>query len=119
MISTTTKQEKTVPVGARTSLLPSEIVLMTADENYTVIHLSNGKKMTVSYNLGKIHERLFSHVYFVRVNRKTLVNLQFVHGFCSDSLIIEDRLIPFSRRRKDAVLLILESTYGSRLHSDN
>ncbi len=115
----TTSLEESIPVGARTSLFPSEIVLLTADMNYTIIHLSNGKKMMVSYTLGKLHERLLSSGFFVRVNRYTLVNLQFVYDFTSDYLKVKDHLIHFSRRRKSAVLPMLKDNVKPALQPLN
>lgn len=55
----------------------SEIITVEAMSNYSVFHLISGKKIIVSKTL-KEYETLLSDHYFLRVNRSTVVNLEFV-----------------------------------------
>ena len=99
----------TINVGSRTALFPNEIVCLEAEANYTTIHLSNGKKMMVSYHLGKLQERLLPYKTFVRANRKFIVNLDFLGDFNSQYMIVKGQEISYSRRRKDMVISVIEA----------
>lgn len=56
---------------------PQNVVYIEADGNYSHIFLVDGKKETVSQNLGKLAGK-FSSGYFTRVSRKSIVNIQFL-----------------------------------------
>jgi len=56
---------------------PREIVCCLADGNYTRIILSNGRKETVSNNLGKMIKELTDGGYF-RISRSAMINLQYL-----------------------------------------
>lgn len=56
---------------------PGEIVCCLADGNYTEIILANGRKETVSSNLGKIVKELTGDGYF-RISRSATINLQYL-----------------------------------------
>lgn len=53
---------------------PAEIFFLKADWSYTEVHLTNGNKIVVSTNLGKV-TRLLDPTRFVRVNRSVIINL--------------------------------------------
>lgn len=107
-MSTATPIKQAINVGGRTHLWPNEIVCLVADTNYTVLHLSNGNKITVSYNLGKLEGRLILHRSFVRANRSTIVNLDFMSEYTTEHLRILEKQVVFSRRRKENVLNTIE-----------
>lgn len=89
-----------VDIGGRMSVIPSEIIFLSADVNYTLLHLVNGEKLMVSYNLGKLQERLSNHSFFLRANKGVLVNMNFVTKFCDTCLKINEMEIRVSRRSK-------------------
>lgn len=97
-----------IDVGSRTKLFPNEIVLLEADINYTLLHLVDGKKITVSYHLGKLQERLSRHSSFIRPNRNTIVNLNYVSDCNLDKLTINSQIIQISRRRKESFRLLYD-----------
>lgn len=69
-----------VCLGARTYALPSKIIQLRADKNYTHIYFSDGSSMLSSTNLGVLEERL-AECNFFRVNRSILVNLDYGSRF--------------------------------------
>lgn len=89
-----------VNIGGRMSVIPSDIIFLSADENYTLLHLANGNKLMVSYNLGKLQERLSKHVFFLRANRSIVVNMNFVTAFNTNYLKINGMEVSVSRRSK-------------------
>ncbi len=56
---------------------PKNVVCIEADGNYSQIFLVNGKKDTVTQNLGKLSEK-FNSDNFIRVSRKSIVNRNFL-----------------------------------------
>lgn len=65
---------KKVLLGARTSVLPNEIMKLEAQQNYTVVSFTDGSSLLSSTNLGILEERLQPYSFF-RVNRSTVINL--------------------------------------------
>lgn len=55
------------------------IQLLTADSNYTVLTLNNGKKIMSSYCLN-VFANLFDDHNFIRVNRSNMVRPSFIRG---------------------------------------
>lgn len=51
----------------------SEIIFLHADGNYTLIHLSNSRELTVSQNLGKF-ETLVQNHGFLKIHRSYIIN---------------------------------------------
>lgn len=77
------------------------IILLESDNNYTIIHLSDGQRMVSGYNL-KFYEYCTDHQSFIRPNRSMIINRTFVANinFKELTLILNDgRKIPISRRR--------------------
>lgn len=69
-----------IHLGARSSALPEEIVLLRSDSNYTYITLSDGSTILTSTTMGKIEKRLEGYNFF-RPNRSTVVNLQYLEKY--------------------------------------
>lgn len=63
-----------VLLGARTRVLPNEIIKLEAQQNYTVVTFKDGSSLLSSTNLGILEERLQPYSFF-RVNRSTIINL--------------------------------------------
>ncbi|WP_341225729.1 LytTR family DNA-binding domain-containing protein [uncultured Arcticibacterium sp.] len=70
----------TIHLGARTSAATHEIVKLEAQDNYTLVHFIDGTKLLSSTTLGILEERL-SDCRFFRVNRSTVINLQYLRQF--------------------------------------
>ena len=104
-------QDSTNPieVGSRLKFAPKELLILEADINYTNLHLVSGKKVIVSYHLGKLQERLASFECFIRPNRNTLVNINYIDAVADDCVMVGERQILMSRRRKEAVLATIAS----------
>lgn len=57
--------------------LPQNVVCIEADGNYSTIFLVDGKKDTVTQNLGKLADK-FPAENFVRVSRKSIINVNYL-----------------------------------------
>lgn len=87
-------------IGGRKMVVPKQILMLVADINYTMIHLSNGDRFIIATTLKKVHESLDSHGNFVRTNKKFVVNWDYVRSHCSKELTLQNnQVIPFSRRQ--------------------
>lgn len=104
------KNKSLVHVGARTEVHVSEIVYLEANINYTLFHFLNGKKLLVAVHLGKLENRLQSFGDFVRPNRNTLVNVEYIKKFSRDTLHLKGMSIKVSRRRRDSLYTYLKSS---------
>lgn len=51
----------------------SEIIFLQADGNYTLIHLSDRRELTVSQNLGKFENLVLNHG-FLKIHRSYIIN---------------------------------------------
>jgi len=79
-----------------------DIVRLQSDDNYTIFHKSDGKKIVASKTI-KSFEALFAPFNFFRVHRSHLINLNYIKKFVKGSsyIIMDDDLkIEVSRRRK-------------------
>ncbi len=89
-----------------------EIICLQAEGSYSVIHLTDGRKIILSKNL-KEYESLFHSYDFFRPHNSYIVNLQYVERFNGkDGAAIEMKNgleIPISRRKKDLFLKIMNS----------
>jgi DNA-binding LytR/AlgR family response regulator len=77
-----------------------QIVLLEAESNYTFIHLENGDKYIVSYNIGLVENKLKDKVKFIRPNRKFMINEKFVNKTDNFTINALGRNFIISRRRK-------------------
>jgi len=59
---------------------PEDIVYCEASGNYCILHLTNGKEKLISMHLGLLEENL-PHRTFLRINRSTTINLDYIDGF--------------------------------------
>lgn len=88
-----------------------DIVRCEADRNYTVFHISGGKKVLVSNTLKEYEEMLESYRFF-RAHQSHLVNINYIERFEKRDggfLIMKDRSqVPVSVRKKETLLAMLE-----------
>lgn len=97
------KNRPQVHVGSRQYLAPNEILHLESDLNYTQILLADGKRILSSTTLKIIESRLMPFKNFVRINRKSVVNLDLVEKIENQTLFLPgERKIIFSRRREKA-----------------
>lgn len=68
-----------VHVGGRQYLPPDEMIFLESSSNYTNLFCCNGKHIIVATTLGHIEERLSSFEAFLRINRSTLINVEYVN----------------------------------------
>jgi two-component system, LytTR family, response regulator len=86
------------------NILPSDIIYIQADFNYTIFHLQSGKKMTLAKTLWEC-EQMLEDEPFVRPNRSTLINLSFLKDIEDNALTLGKHLkTSISRRRKELLL---------------
>lgn len=89
-----------IHLGSRKYISPEEVQHLESDLNYTLISLIDGKKILSSTTLKKIEGRLRPFKNFVRVNRSTIVNLDFVENHPENGFVLPDkRILTFSRRQ--------------------
>lgn len=93
-------QKKTVFVGGRLHILPTQVMMLVADINYTTIFLDDGQQFMVATTIGKIQKTLQEHGNFVRTNKSQVVNWAYVLRSNSKELLLKnDEIVRFSRRR--------------------
>ena len=84
----------------------ADIIYCESESNYTVLHIVNEQKFTVSKTLGDIEEMLPLSM-FLRVHRGFLVNTQKIKELIKSDggyLVMENNAeIPVSRNKKDEV----------------
>ncbi len=87
-----------------------EIVRMKGENNYTQIHLIDGKKILISKTI-KEYENLLKNDGFIRTHQSHLVNKIHVKSYEKRDggylKMTDDSSISISRQRKEEVLLIL------------
>jgi two-component system LytT family response regulator len=83
------------------------IIRIEADSNYSVFHLADKEKITVSKVL-KEYEELLPEQQFVRIHKSSIVNLDYVTEYNSKNglevLLVDGQKIAVSRRRSSDFL---------------
>ncbi len=100
-----------VPDGAGHFFLkPADVLRCEADRNYTVFHLTDGRRLISSKTL-KDYEDLLSEHGFLRVHKSHLLNLDYVEKYLGrETLRLKNGLeIEVSRRRRTAVAEVLKT----------
>ncbi|PWK27360.1 LytTr DNA-binding domain-containing protein [Arcicella aurantiaca] len=81
----------------------SNIIMLEAQVNYTIIYLKNGKKMMVSKTL-KSFEELLLNYRFYRIHRAFLINSEHLQAYDStlgQARLTNDYTVSTSRRKKE------------------
>ncbi len=89
---------------------PEDIAFCRAEDNYTELHLCDGRRFMVARTL-KEYEDMLADLGFIRVHRSYLVNRQAIDRITTDG-ILEVRgghRVEISRRRKEEVLKLLRA----------
>ncbi len=101
--------QTTVHIGGFEHAQPEEIVLCKGDSNYTHVHFTNGRKLTVATTLKIIQARLAAQD-FVRVNRSGLINKDHIARYERDEITLTNgTVLPIARRRRQAVQEFMQS----------
>ena len=101
-----------VHIGGFEHAQPKEIVLCKGDSNYTHVHFTDGRKLTVATTLKIIQERLAAQD-FVRVNRSGLINKDHIASYERDEITLTNgAVLHIARRRRRAVREFMQSWIG-------
>jgi len=60
----------------------AEVMYLQADDNYTVLYLTNDRKILATRTLGEF-EKILDGPEFFRIHKSTLINLSFLAGYSS------------------------------------
>ncbi len=89
-----------VHVGSRKYVRPEDMIHLESDLNYTLILLKDGKKILSSTTLKIIESRLHPFKNFVRINRQSIVNFDWVEAIEDNICMLPgNKKLAFSRRR--------------------
>ena len=107
--TTLTAPPQPVHIGGYEHAQPEEIVLCKGDSNYTHVHFTDGRKVTVATTLKIIQERLAGRD-FVRVSRSGLINKDHIARYDRDEVTLSNgTVLPISRRRRRKVREFVQS----------
>lgn len=108
------RKQIAVPNKNKIELVPiSDIVYVSAEGSYTVLHLQNKESVLISKHLKPLEEILAPYVQFVRVHRSYIVNKRFIAAYTrADSGYLEMQegtLIPVGNMYKQEVFNLFEN----------
>lgn len=89
----------------------NNIVSLEADSNYSIVKLSNDKKIFVSKTLNDL-EKLLDPETFIRVHRSFTLNVDYITQISSETgalyaVLTDERKVPISRRKKEHLFELL------------
>ena len=95
--------------GQRKHIFEYEIIKIEAAENYSIVHLIDGKTLIIAKTLKKFETELVSG--FFRINRSILVNLNFINTTIGDQVIMRNgQRFKISRRRLNNFSILINKT---------
>ncbi len=94
------KNPETIHVGSRKHVPPKEIVMIQAEINYSLIYLTDGKKVIVATCLKKLENRFADVDSFARVHKSFLINLDYLKSYEDGRFQLENDLSCIVSRRK-------------------
>jgi DNA-binding LytR/AlgR family response regulator len=108
-----------IRIGSHLFAKPTDLLILEAKENYTLIEFVSGKKLLVATTLGKLQERLALFGFF-RSSRSVLVNMKYVKNVDTSGryfkiILKNNENLHVSRRRGATLLKIsnhFERTYS-------
>lgn len=80
-----------------------EIEWLKADRGYTVLYLTGGRSIIVSFNMSQVGKTLPKND-FIQIHRSYIVNLKHVSGKIGNSLQVGDKLLTIGREYREAVM---------------
>lgn len=84
-------------------IMLDDILWIQADHGYSILRLTHGRKMTVSFNLTYVGKWL-PQSCFMRMHKSYIVNLEHVEALIGNSLMIERTTLPIGREYKEPLL---------------
>lgn len=85
-------------------VLLSNIIYCESEGSYTVLHLTEGQKITASKPILDF-EQMLEDLYFIRVHRSYLVNInhvkEYIRGEGGQAILSNGHLVEISRRKKE------------------
>ncbi len=88
---------------------PEDVIMVEANENYSVFYFSNGRRITLAKTL-KQCEGIFEPYRFYRIHRSCLINLRHCTHFSETEIFLNGNLKgTLARRRKDGFLLTIRA----------
>lgn len=86
-----------------TKVALDEILWIEADRSYSVLHLSGGRDMTVSFNLATVCNEL-PESDFVQIHRSYIINIKHIGSMMGNSLKIGNTWMSIGRKYRDTFL---------------
>ncbi len=98
----------TLTTGDRTYFVPPrDLSHCTADDNYTELHLQDGRRFVSARTL-KEYEEMLTPMGFIRVHRSALVNRAMITHMDSGHVVLKgNERVEVSRRKREEVLRLL------------
>jgi DNA-binding LytR/AlgR family response regulator len=94
---------KTVKILRNKHILTSEVVLLKAEINYTEVHFDNGRIITLSKTLKKLHDDFAEHGFF-RISKKNMINIKYLSKVFENYSMVKLKNnieLSVSRRRRE------------------
>lgn len=79
-----------------------EILWIEADKSYSIIHLTDKREQTVSFNIAVLRSNL-PETDFVQIHRSHIINIRHVGGLMGNSLKVGNMWLTIGREYKHAV----------------
>lgn len=100
----------TLTAGDRTFFIPpADLTHCTADDNYTELHVYDGRRFVSARTL-KDYEEMLAPLGFIRVHRSALVNRTMITHMDGSLVVLRNNeRIEVSRRKRDEVLRTLRN----------
>ncbi|GGD81840.1 hypothetical protein GCM10011514_52400 [Emticicia aquatilis] len=91
-----------IAIGGRKKVLPHDVVLLVANQNYTTLFLENGDRVLVATTLKKLEKRFSEIEYFFRAHKSFLINLNYIESFTEKTSLkmINQQTVTVSRRKQ-------------------
>ena len=107
------KHRGQILINAFTQVVANDVVLLTADSNYTEVHFADGRKTLYALTLKSL-ENQFIDAGFFRTHKSFLVNLQFfkeVHWKKANPFMVlsNDYRVAIARRKRAELRRTLNS----------
>lgn len=80
-----------------------EIECVEADGSYSIIHLTCGRNLTVSFNLSVVYNEL-PVTDFIQIHRSCIINLLHMDTLMGNCVKVGNRLLPIGRQYKKTFL---------------
>lgn len=91
----------------KAQIIPPDIVRIEADTNYSIVHLTSGKKIILAKTLKQFQEMLDPQS-FVRPCRSHLINTRFIKKASETQVTLKNGVqLPISRRRRIGLMTII------------